>query len=134
MNEPTHRNQLNLQQKFALFNFIKRHREPLCNPTSSNYKTLDEWAALAAAELNLPSLKPTVLSRYASVCGCPINTSLRRVLGSSLQNAPAGPGHMPPTLKPTIKYATLCAKVTGLEARLASLEAQLGIQQPQPRE
>lgn len=130
MNTPSSRKQLSLPQKFELFNFIKRHREPLCNPTSSNYKTLDEWANLAAAELNLPSLKPSTLSRYASVCGCPINASLRRSIGSSLQNPPVGPGHMPPPLKPTITHAEVCATLRRLETRVTFLETQLGIQPP----
>lgn len=132
MNEPTHRNQLNLQRKFALFNFIKRNREPLCNPTPDNYKTLDEWAALASVEIGIP-IKSTVLARYAATSGHPVNTTLRRTIAST-RNFPRGIMCPPDKLRPTIKYATLCSKVTSLEARLASLETQLGIQQPQPRE
>jgi len=58
MNESIHRNPLNLQRKFALFTFIKRNRDPLCNPTLDNYKTLDEWAALASLEAQLGIQQP----------------------------------------------------------------------------
>jgi hypothetical protein len=76
------------------------------------------------------SLKPSTLSRYAAVCGCPINTSLRRSLGSTRQNPPSGPGHMPPNLKSTITHAEVCATLRRLETRVTFLETQLGIQPP----
>lgn len=132
MNEPIHRAQISLDKKFALFTFIKRNRDALCNPTPATYKTLDEWADLAAAELNLTKLKPTVLSRYAVVCGCPINTTLRRSLGSIRNHSPTG--QIPSHLQPTLKHAEVCARLRAVEARLASLETQLGVPSQPPQE
>ena len=121
-NRPT-RNQLTLEQKFALLAFIKKHREALSNPTTETYRSLEGWAQLASLELNTP-IHYSTLTRYAEAGNIPLNPSLRRSIASTKA---VRPNINTSGLTPLPKYAALCDHINRLEARITFLESQLGV-------
>lgn len=117
------RNQLPLEQKFALLAFIKKHREALSNPTTETYRSLEGWAQLASLELNVP-IHYSTLTRYAEAANIPLNPSLRRSIASTKA---VRPNINTSGLTPLPKYAAICDHINRLETRVAFLESQLGV-------